>query len=98
MHQQELRPLADRVVIRPTPEDLERASGLILPAVAAEKPQIGTVIATGPGALTDRGVRIEPEIAAGHEVLYSKYGGTEIRFNGEDLVVLKSSEILAKII
>jgi chaperonin GroES len=92
-----LQPLSNRVIIRPTAEDSVRESGLIIPEVAAEKPQGGVVLAVGPGAFTDKGVRVVPEVSEGDAVLYSKYGGTEIRVDGEDLIVIKESDVLAVI-
>ncbi len=93
-----MQPLADRVIVRPTPEDQIRASGLVIPDVAQEKPQGGVVVAVGPGALsTKTAVRLTPEVVKGDAVLYSRYGGTEIKVDDEDLIVLKESDIIAKL-
>jgi chaperonin GroES len=90
-----LQPLADRVVVRSIEAEQVTASGIVLPDTASEKPQRGTVLAVGPGRYED-GKRIEPQVAKGDEVIYSKYGGTEVKVDGEDLLILRESDILAK--
>ncbi len=91
-----LQPLADRVVIKPMPrEDITRG-GIVLPDTAKEKPMEGKVIAAGPGALTDDGKRIPLDVKVGDIVVYAKYAGTEIKEDGEDLIILRESDILAK--
>ena len=90
-----LQPLADRVVVRSIEAEQVTASGIVLPDTAAEKPQRGTVLAVGPGRVED-GKRVEPQVAKGDEVIYSKYGGTEVKVDGEDLLILRESDILAK--
>ena len=90
-----LQPLADRVVVRSIEAEQVTASGIVLPDTAAEKPQRGKVLAVGPGRVED-GKRIEPQVAKGDEVIYSKYGGTEVKVDGEDLLILRESDILAK--
>jgi chaperonin GroES len=90
-----LQPLADRVVVRSIEAEQVTASGIVLPDTAAEKPQRGKVLAVGPGRYED-GKRVEPQVAAGDEVIYSKYGGTEVKVDGEDLLILRESDILAK--
>jgi chaperonin GroES len=90
-----LQPLADRVVVRSIEAEQVTASGIVLPDTAAEKPQRGKVLAVGPGRVED-GKRVEPQVAAGDEVIYSKYGGTEVKVDGEDLLILRESDILAK--
>lgn len=90
-----LQPLADRVVVRSIEAEQVTASGIVLPDTAAEKPQRGKVLAVGPGRYED-GKRIDPQVTAGDEVIYSKYGGTEVKVDGEDLLILRESDILAK--
>jgi len=94
-----LKPLGDRLIVRAIEEDEKTASGIVLPDTAKEKPQKGTVIAVGDGKLDEDGKRIPLEVKKGDEVLYSKYGGTEIKDpdNGEDLLVLRESDVLAKV-
>ena len=92
-----LTPLGDRLIVRALEEEETTASGLVLPDTAKEKPQKGTVLAVGDGRIDDAGKRIPLEIAKGDEVLYSKYGGTEIKVDGEDLLVLRESDVLAKV-
>lgn len=90
-----LKPLGDRVVVRPTEQEQTTASGLVLPETAKEKPQQGVVIAAGPGRRDDDGKRIAMDVAVGDSVLYAKYAGTEIKINNEKLLILKESDILA---
>jgi chaperonin GroES len=90
-----LKPLADRLVVEPTEEEETRASGLVLPETAKEKPQQGDVTAIGPGRRDDDGKRIEMDVAVGDTVLYAKYAGTEIKIDGKKLLILKESDILA---
>ena len=93
-----LKPLGDRVVVRPVEEEETTASGIVLPDTAKEKPQKGKVIAAGEGKWDDDGQkRIPLDVSEGDEVLYSKYGGTEIVIDGEDLLVLRESDVLAKV-
>ncbi len=92
-----LKPLGDRLIVRALEEEETTASGLVLPDTAKEKPQKGKVLAVGDGKIDDDGKRIPLDVAAGDEVLYSKYGGTEIKVEGEDLLVLRESDVLAKI-
>jgi chaperonin GroES len=89
-----LKPLGDRLIIQAVDEEETTASGLVLPDTAKEKPQKGKVIAVGEGRIED-GERIPLDVAVGDEVLYSKYGGTEIKVDGEDLLVLRESDVLA---
>ncbi|MEX0992744.1 MAG: co-chaperone GroES [Solirubrobacterales bacterium] len=91
-----LKPLGDRVLVHPLEEEETTASGIVLPDTAKEKPQKGKVLAVGDGKLED-GDRIPLDVAAGDEVLYSKYGGTEVTVDGEDLLVLRESDVLAKV-
>jgi chaperonin GroES len=91
-----LKPLGDRLLVQPVEEEETTASGIVLPDTAKEKPQKGKVLAVGDGKLED-GQRIPLDVAEGDEVLYSKYGGTDITVEGEDLLVLRESDVLAKI-
>jgi chaperonin GroES len=92
-----LKPLGDRLIVQAIEEEEKTASGLVLPDTAKEKPQKGKVLAVGDGRLDDDGKRIPLDVAKDDEVLYSKYGGTEIKIDGEDLLVLRESDVLAKI-
>lgn len=91
-----LEPLADRVVIRPTPQEEKTKSGILLPDTAKEKSQEGEIIAVGPGKLSDEGKRIAPEVKVGDKIIYAKYAGTEFKVENEDLVILRESDILAR--
>lgn len=91
-----LKPLGDRLVVKAVEEETTTASGLVLPDTAKEKPQKGEVIAVGDGRWDDEGEnRIPLDVKVGDQVLYSKYGGTEIKLDGEDLLVLRESDVLA---
>ncbi|MFN2135173.1 MAG: co-chaperone GroES [Candidatus Promineifilaceae bacterium] len=90
-----LKPLGDRLVVKPQEQLQTTASGLALPETAKEKPQQGEVIAVGPGRVDDNGKRIPLEVAVGDTVLYAKYGGTEVKLNEDKVLVLKESDILA---
>ena len=92
-----LKPLGDRLIVKPVEEEETTASGLVLPETAKEKPQKGTVVAAGDGAIAEDGTRRPLDVAEGDEVLYSKYGGTEITVEGDELLVLRESDVLAKI-
>jgi chaperonin GroES len=92
-----LKPLGDRLIVRAIEEEETTASGIVLPDTAKEKPQKGEVLAVGDGKLDDNGSRVPLDVAAGDTVLYSKYGGTEIKVDGEDLLVLRESDVLAKV-
>jgi chaperonin GroES len=94
-----LKPLGDRLIVKAIEEEETTASGIVLPDTAKEKPQKGTVVAVGEGAWDEDGEkRIPLDVAAGDEVLYSKYGGTEIKVDGDDLLVLRESDVLAKVV
>jgi chaperonin GroES len=93
-----LKPLGDRLIVQAIEEEQTTASGLVLPDTAKEKPQKGKVLAVGDGRIDDDGKRIALDVADGDEVLYSKYGGTEIKVDGEDLLVLRESDVLAKVL
>jgi len=92
-----LKPLGDRLIVQALEEEETTVSGLVLPDTAKEKPQKGKVLAVGDGKLDDDGKRIPLDVSKGDEVLYSKYGGTEIKVDGEDLLVLRESDVLAKV-
>jgi chaperonin GroES len=93
-----LQPLDDRIVVRPNEAEERTASGLVIPDTAKEKPQQGEVLAVGPGRRADNtGELIPLDIKTGDTVLYSKYGGTEVTVDGEDLLVLSSRDVLAKV-
>jgi len=93
-----LQPLDDRIVVRPSESEETTASGLVIPDTAKEKPQQGEVLAVGPGRRADStGELIPLDIAVGDKVVYSKYGGTEITVEGEDLLILTSRDVLAKV-
>lgn len=88
------RPLGDRVVVRRVKEDTKTAGGIIIPDTAQEKPQQGDVISVGPGALDENGKRVAPEVKAGDRVLFGKWSGTEVKIDGEDLLIMKESDIM----
>jgi len=92
-----IRPLDDRVVIQPIEAEEKTAGGIVLPDTAKEKPQRGTVIAVGPGKLLDNGKRGELSVAVGDEVIYGKYSGSEIEIDGEEVKIMRESDILAKV-
>ena len=93
-----LQPLDDRIVVRPSEAEEKTASGLVIPDTAKEKPQQGDVLAVGPGRRADNtGELIPLDIVVGDKVVYSKYGGTEITVEGEDLLILSSRDVLAKL-
>ena len=93
-----LKPLGDRLIVKAIEEEEATASGILLPDTAKEKPQRGKVLAVGEGRFDDDGnKRIPLDVAEGDEVLYSKYGGTEITVEGDDLLVLRESDVLAKV-
>ena len=93
-----LKPLGDRLIVRAIEEEETTASGIVLPDTAKEKPQKGKVIAAGDGKVNeDTGKRTPLDVKEGDEVLYSKYGGTEVKVDGEDLLVLRESDVLAKV-
>jgi len=91
-----LQPLADRVLVKPIEKEEKTKSGIYLPDTAKEKPQEGEVLAVGPGKVSDDGTRIPMDLKVGDRVIYAKYGGTEIKVDGEDLMILRESDILAK--
>lgn len=90
-----LRPLGDRVVVKPTPREEMTKSGIVLPDTAKEKPQEGEIIAVGPGAFDDAGKRMAMDVKVGDKVLYGKYAGTEFKIDGDDLLIISQKDILA---
>ncbi len=94
-----LQPLGDRVIVKAREDDEARTpSGLVIPDTAKEKPQLGDVIAVGPGALTEDGDRIPMDVKEGDVVVYSKYGGTEIKLSGEEFLVISARDLLAIVV
>ena len=94
-----LKPLGDRVIVKALEEEETTASGIVLPDTAKEKPQRGKVVAAGEGKWDEDGEkRIPLDVGEGDEVLYSKYGGTEVKVDGEDVLVLRESDVLAKVV
>ena len=91
-----LQPLADRLVVKPIEREEQTKSGIILPDTVKEKPQEGKVVAVGPGRLSEDGTRIAMDVKVGDIIIYSKYGGTEIKVDDEELMILRESDILAK--
>ncbi len=91
-----LQPLADRLVVKPIEREEVTKGGIVLPDTAKEKPQEGKVLAVGPGRLSDDGKRIAMEVKVGDRVIYAKYGGTEIKDNDEELIILEEKQVLAK--
>ncbi|HEY5578513.1 MAG TPA: co-chaperone GroES [Acidimicrobiia bacterium] len=91
-----LKPLGDRVIVKAIDEDEARTpSGLVIPDTAKEKPQLGEVLAVGPGELNDEGDRIPLDVSVGDTVVYSKYGGTELKYKGEEYLILSARDVLA---
>ena len=90
-----IKPLSDRVVIKAQEAEEKTASGIILPDTAKEKPQIGEIVATGPGKINESGNLVKMSVKKGDKVLYGKYSGTEISHNGDDLLIMRESDILA---
>ena len=93
---EKLEPLGDRLIVKPIEQEEQTKSGIYLPDTAKERPQEGEVLAAGPGRMTDDGKRIEMDVKKGDIVIYAKYGGTEIKVDGEDIIILRESDILAK--
>ena len=94
----DLQPLGDRLIVEAIEEEETTSSGIVLPDTAKEKPQRGRVLAVGPGARNDKGDVVPMEVAEGDEVIYSKYGGTEIKLGADDVLILRESDVLAKVI
>ena len=93
-----LEPLGDRLIVEATEEEETTSSGIVLPDTAKEKPQRGRVLAVGPGALNEHGERVALDIEVGDEIVYSKYGGTEITVEGDDYLILRETDVLAKVV
>ena len=91
-----LEPLADRLVVKPIEKEEVTKGGIFLPDTAKEKPQEGEVVAVGPGRLSEDGKRIAMDVKKGDRVIYAKYGGSEIKIDDEELIILRESDILAK--
>jgi chaperonin GroES len=92
-----LQPLGDRLIVEVLDEEEVTTSGIVLPDTAKEKPQRGRVLAVGPGPRDEDGEYISMDLEEGDEIIFSKYGGTEIKIDGEDLLVLRESDVLAKV-
>ena len=92
-----LQPLGDRLIVEALEDEETTASGIVLPDTAKEKPQRGRVLAVGPGGRNDKGEIVPMDVAVGDEIIFSKYGGTEVKVDGEDLLILRESDILAKV-
>jgi len=90
-----IKPLEDRILVQPLEAETTTASGLVIPETAKEKPQEGKVLAVGPGRVDDKGVRVPMDIAVGDIVIYSKYGGTEVKYAGDELLLLNARDVLA---
>jgi chaperonin GroES len=94
----DLQPLGDRLIVEPLEEEETTSSGIVLPDTAKEKPQRGRVLAVGPGARNDKGELVPMEVGEGDEIIYSKYGGTEIKLGADDVLILRESDVLAKVV
>jgi len=92
-----LKPLADRVVVKPLEDEDKSPGGIILPDTAKEKPMKGKIVSVGPGALNDKGERVKPEVKKGDVVIYGKYSGTEFKMAEQEYLILRESDILAVI-
>ena len=90
-----LKPLGDRVIVKPKAKEEMTKSGLVLPDMASEKPQEGSVLSVGPGRMLDSGKRVEMEVKSGDTVLFAKYAGTEVKLDGEEYLVIRESDLLA---
>lgn len=91
----EIRPLGDRVLVKPIEQEERTKGGIVLPDTAKEKPQMGEVIAIGSGRLLDNGQKVPLEVKVGDRIIYAKYGGTEVKLDGTDYLILRESDILA---
>ena len=88
------RPLGDRVLVRRIEEEAKTKGGIIIPDTAKEKPQEGEILAVGPGARDEAGKRVEPDVKVGDRILFGKWSGTEVKIDGEDLIIMKESDVL----
>ena len=93
----DLQPLGDRLIVEVLEEEETTISGIVLPDTAKEKPQRGRVLAAGPGSRNDKGELVPMEVAEGDEIIFSKYGGTEIKLGADEILVLRESDVLAKV-
>ena len=93
-----LQPLGDRLIVEVLEEEEMTVSGIVLPDTAKEKPQRGRVLAVGPGSRSDSGEIVPLDVATGDEVIFSKYGGTEVKLEGDDVLILRESDVLAKVV
>ena len=93
-----IKPLEDRIVVKAVEAEQTTASGLVIPDTAKEKPQEGEVIAVGPGRIDDHGNRVPVDVAVGDKVIYSKYGGTEVKFGADEYLVLSARDVLAVVV
>ena len=93
-----IKPLEDRIVVKAVEAEQTTASGLVIPDTAKEKPQEGEVLALGPGRIDDKGNRVPLDVAVGDKVIYSKYGGTEVKYAGEEYLILSARDILAIVV
>ena len=93
-----IKPLEDRIVVKALEAETTTASGIVIPDSAKEKPQEGEVVAVGPGRIDDKGNRVPLDIAVGDRVIYSKYGGTEVKYAGEELLILSARDVLAVVV
>ncbi len=94
----DLQPLGDRLIVEALEDEETTASGIVLPDTAKEKPQRGRVLAVGPGSRNDRGELIPLEVSDGDEIVFSKYGGTEIKLGSDEILILRESDVLAKVV
>ena len=92
-----IRPLNDRILVKRLESEERTAGGIIIPDTAKEKPAQGQIIAVGPGKLNDQGQRVAPNVSAGDKVLFSKYGGTDVKLDGEDFLIMREDDILGVI-
>ena len=93
-----LQPLGDRIIVEVLEEEETTVSGIVLPDTAKEKPQRGNVLSVGPGSLNDKGERVAIDLAEGDEIVFSKYGGTEIKVEADEYLILRESDVLAKVV
>jgi len=93
-----IKPLEDRIVVKALEAEKTTASGIVIPDSAKEKPQEGEVLAVGPGRVDDNGNRVPLDVAVGDKVIYSKYGGTEVKYDGEEYLILSARDILAIVV
>ena len=93
-----IKPLEDRILVQPLEAEQTTASGLVIPDTAKEKPQEGKVLAVGPGRIDDKGNRVPLDVAVDDVVIFSKYGGTEVKYNGEEYLLLNARDILAVVV